>query len=132
MFFVIIFLQNFLIMVNNTLEGDFDIIRMCAFDHFFYDRDEFRCCFRLRSLNCIINCCFWYDKDENKKLTNTAKDLCVFLNSKGSLQNFDNDYCMADVLFYITSGLEQEVPELVERIHELTIECNKLLPHGLA
>ena len=53
-------------------------------------------------------------------------------NSKGSLQNFDNDYCMADVLFYITSGLEQEVPELVERTHELTIECKRLLPHGLA
>ena len=47
------------------------------------------------------------DNEENNKLTKTAKDLCGFLASKGSLDNFGNDYCMADVLYYITSDLEQ-------------------------
>ena len=79
----------------------------------------------------MITWFYSHDEEENKKLTKTAKDLCVFLNLKGSLQNFDNDYCMADVLFYLTDKLEQEVPELEERQRVLTIECNRLLPHGL-
>ena len=69
------------------------------------------------------------DDEENVKLMKSAKDVCVFLILKGWFNDCDNDYCMADVLFYITDSLQ--VPQLNERERVLTVECNKLLPDGL-
>ena len=130
--------ETMLLVLISTICCDKDLIKCIPWLTGYFTKDllfkhtKYPCGQRVGTWLSVALAHYSNDKDENKKLTNTAKDLCVFLNSKGSLQNFDNDYCMADVLFYITSGLEQEVPELVERTHELTIECNRLLPHGLA
>ena len=69
------------------------------------------------------------DDEEHVKLTNTAKDLCGFLIRKGWLNDWDNDYCMINVLLCITKNLE--VPELEERVRVLAIYCEKWYPGGL-
>ena len=69
------------------------------------------------------------DNEENVKLMKSVKDVCVFLILNGWLNDCDNDYCMADVLFLIKDSLE--VLQLIERERVLTVECNKMLPNGL-
>ena len=69
------------------------------------------------------------DDEENVKLMKSAKDVCVFLIQGDWLNDWDNDNCMADVLFLIKDNLE--ISQLNERERALTAECDKLLPEGL-
>ena len=127
-----------LLVLISTICSDKDLIKCIPWlkrdfkADLLFQRTKYPCGKREGPLLSVALAHYSHDNEENNKLTKTAKDLCVFLNLKGSLQNVDNEYCMTDVLYYITSGLEQEVPELEERKRVLTIECNRFLLHGLA